>query len=319
MTEHDKNLKPTSYELVTQTLRPNQWIKSSFILAPALFTLVIFDSTFWTSLITGFFGFSFTASAIYAFNDICNRHEDRLHPIKQNRPVASGSLSVRNAAILSAMCLLIGMSLLCTLGSAIALVGMGYVVIMIAYTLILRNLVIVDVIIIAIGFVLRVLVGAFIINEPLSHWLVLCTFTIALFLGMIKRRQELAGVYPLVAADYSPIIERDFSQSNEKQTRSVLARYPPIRIIDGWINVLSGMTILCYALYTVDPQTIEKHHTGALIYTLPFVIYGVFRYQQVSSASGAGEDPAGLVINDFRLRLTVLLWVVTVGVILYFA
>ncbi|MCF7811737.1 UbiA prenyltransferase family protein [bacterium] len=319
MTEHDHNLRPSSYELVTQTLRPNQWIKNSFILAPALFTLVILDSSHWTPLLIGFFGFSFTASAIYAFNDICNRHEDRLHPIKRNRPVASESLSVKNAVFLSVICFLIGITLLCTLGQTIALVGMAYVVIMIAYSLFLRNLVIIDVIIIAIGFVLRVLIGAFIIAEPLSHWLVLCTFTIALFLGMIKRRQELVGVYPLVTADYSPAHERESDQSNEKQTRSVLAKYPPIRIIDGWINVLSGMTILCYALYTVDPHTIEKHHTGALIYTLPFVIYGVFRYQQVSSASGAGEDPAGLVINDLRLRLTVLLWVVTVGVILYFA
>ncbi|NQU04729.1 MAG: UbiA prenyltransferase family protein, partial [Calditrichaeota bacterium] len=309
MTVHDNNLKPTSYELITQTLRPNQWIKSSFILAPALFTLAIVDSTHWISLLIGFFGFSLTASAIYAFNDICNRHEDRLHPVKTNRPVASGSLSVRNAAFLSTGCLLIGMTLLLMLGQVVALVGLIYVILMIAYSLYLRNLVIVDVIIIATGFVLRVLIGAIIIGEPLSHWLVLCTFTIALFLGMIKRRQELVGVYPPVLQDSTSSFEHDSGQPAENQTRSVLAKYPSIRIIDGWINVLSGMTILCYALYTVDPHTIEKHHTGALIYTLPLVIYGVFRYQQVSSISGEGEDPAGLVAKDFRLRLCVLFWV----------
>ncbi len=291
------------WRLLGGTLRPRQWVKSSFILAPALFTLKLLDPSTWPVLLAGLFGFSLVSSAVYAFNDICNRGEDRLHPDKRYRPVASGELAVWKAALLSIVSLVIGVGLLLWTDIAAVLIAAVYVVLMVAYTLYLRQLLVLDVIIVAIGFVLRVLAGALIIHEPVSHWLLLCTFTIALFLGMIKRRQEIV------------VLGAEGSGAG----RAVLAHYPDRSILDGWINVLTGMTVICYALYTVDPHTTQKHHTGALIYTLPFVLYGIFRYQQLALVGRAGEDPTKLLLSDPVIKVVVLLWAVCVGVILYLA
>jgi len=287
--------------LIWGTARPRQWIKSSFLFAPALFTLRILEPDIWLTLIAGAFGFSFIASAVYAFNDIINRAEDRIHPLKRTRPVASGELACWKAGLLSIILLLIGVFLLWLSNNQAVLFGLGYVSLMVVYTIYLRKLFLLDVIVIAIGFVLRVEAGACLINEPVSRWLLLCTFTIALFLAMIKRRQELAAL----------------SEDGMKKSRQALADYPQLSIVDGWISVLGGMTALCYALYTMDPTTIAKHHTEVLIYTFPFVLYGIFRYRTISLSGRAGEDPAALIFKDFGIKLVVLLWVVTVGVILY--
>jgi len=304
-----RNQNPGTPQLILRTLRPRQWIKSSFVLAPALFTLQILNPTQWLPLLTGVFGFSFIASAIYAFNDITNRYEDRLHLVKKHRPVAEGSLSIGTATWLSVGSVIIGIGLLYW-GCPVAIrAALTYAVLMIVYSIYLRHILILDVIIIAAGFVIRVMLGASIIIEPLSNWLLLCTFTIALFLAMIKRRQE------MVSAFDRP--EGDEADSREYPTRAVLTKYPGVSVIDGWINVLAAMTILCYALYTVDEQTIAKHNTDALIYTLPFVLYGIFRYQQLALVGRAGEDPTKLLLKDTGIKLAVLLWVITSGVILY--
>ena len=295
------------YRLITGTLRPRHWIKNSFLFAPALFTLRLFDPQVWGTLLFGFLGFSLTASAVYAFNDIFNRREDREHPVKRLRPVASGRLKVGWAAALAVVAFGAGMGLLAAAGSAAAGLGLVYVGLMLIYTLWLRKLLVVDVILVASGFVVRVMTGAAIIAEPVSHWLLLCTFTVALFLAMIKRRQEIAAAAGTVET------------GEVGAARTVLVKYPPLGVLDNWIAVLAGMTVLCYALYTVDPQTIAKHHTGALIYTTPFVLYGIFRYQQLASVGRAGEDPTGILMRDLGMKVVVLLWVGVVGVILYMA
>jgi len=300
---------PSRIALILGTLRPKHWIKSLFVLAPALFTLRILDPSSWEMLAVGIFGFSFIASGIYAFNDIANRKEDLRHSTKRFRPVASGGLSIRMAALLSVMSLGIGAAMLQWCGIKALAVGSTYMILMLMYTLVLRKLLIVDTIIIAVGFVLRVILGAFLLHEPVSHWLLLCTFTIALFLGMIKRRQEIVGATGFSAAFENPDVS----------TRSVLSKYPTVSILDGWINILAGMTVLCYALYTVDSDTVQKHHTGALIYTLPFALYGVFRYQQLAQEGRAGEDPTGLILKDVGMKVVVALWATVVGVILYLA
>lgn len=283
------------------TARPRQWIKSSFILAPALFTLDILQAEIWPSLLIGVLGFSLVASAIYTFNDIFNRHEDAGHPLKKQRPIASGDLSIPVAGVITVVFLLAGLVLLELSLPGASRYGWMYAALMIAYTLVLRRLFLVDVIVIAVGFVIRINVGAFMVQEPVSDWLVLCTFTIALFLGMIKRRQELAAI-DTEATDL---------------TRSVLADYPSVRLVDGWVQVLAGITVLCYALYTVDPATIAKHHTSKLYYTVPFVLYGIFRYQMIAVSGRKGEDPASLIIRDPGLKIVVVLWVLAVGAILY--
>lgn len=286
--------------LLWGTLRPKQWIKSSFLFAPALFTLHQLDRAIWFPLVIAALGFSLVASAVYCANDILNRNEDRLHPIKRKRPVASGELRIASAVTLSLICLILGFTLLLLVNTDSALIAAAYLILMLLYSIYLRQVLILDVIIIATGFVLRVIMGGQIIDQPASHWMLLCTFTIALFLGMIKRRQEIAS-----------------SDPGKGEARAVLADYPELSIVDGWINVLAGMTVLCYALYTVDPMTIAKHGTGNLIYTLPFVLYGIFRYQKLALTDSRGEDPTTLIIRDPGIRIVILLWVVTVAILLY--
>jgi len=289
------------FKALVISARPWQWVKSSFLLIPALFTLEILNQHSWLNLSAGVLGFSFVASSIYIFNDLINRKEDKDHPVKCHRPIASGALNAAPAGLFAILLVGIGLFLLLSASRSAATFGIFYVAIMILYTIFFRLLYIVDVIFIASGFVLRVEAGAALINQPVSHWLLLCTFTIALFLGMIKRRQEIAALE-----------DQAISKS-----RKVLGDYPPLPIIDGWINILAAITLICYALYTVDPATIAKHQTDNLLYTLPFALYGIFRYQKISLYGRAGEDPTKLVISDVGIRFAVILWVLAVGGILY--
>jgi len=294
--------------ILFDTTRPKQWIKNLFIFAPALFTLRILDSHLWGDLLLGFIGFSLVSSAVYTLNDIFNRAEDRLHPVKKNRPIAVGTLSIPLAVLLIAILLSAGAGLLTLVSYPAVFIALAYFALMLLYTLWFRRLMIVDVIIIGIGFVLRVETGAQIINEPTSHWIILCTFTIALFLALIKRRQEIIITTSLPD-----------DRSVPSGGRSVLSRYPNPTILDSWITVLAGMTILSYALYTVDPGTIAKHHTNMLLYTVPFVVYGIFRYHQRALTGSAGENPAQIVLTDTGIRFAVVLWVGAVGTILWIA
>jgi len=290
--------------LLWGTLRPRQWIKNSFVLAPAIFTLQILNPDIWFRLLAGVAGFCFAASAVYTVNDIFNCAEDRRHPQKKRRPIASGELTKTTGWILAFVVLLISNIFLFLSGSSVVVTVWAYIGLMLLYSIWLRRLFILDVIIIAIGFVLRVIAGAGLIHQPISHWLLLCTFTIALFLGMIKRRQEIIVMN---------------AQPDQLPGRSSLTNVQDTTLLDGWINILAGMTILCYALYTVDPATIAKHHTTSLIYTIPFVIYGIFRYQKMALIGHAGEDPASLIIRDPEIKIIVALWGLTVGILLFTA
>ncbi len=291
------------FQLLWKTSRPRQWIKSSFLFAPALFTLQILDIGLWKVLILGAVGFSLIASSVYTFNDIINLREDKNHPQKRSRPLASGTLSIRAAALYAVFLLISGSFLLYQTNLTAFYFGLSYFALMFAYTIYLRRLFLIDVIIIAIGFVLRVETGASLINEPVSRWILLCTFTIALFLVLIKRREEI----------------QTLNRMGIECTREVLNQYPELSIVDNWISVIGGMAILSYALYTLDAVTIAKHNTSNLIYTFPFVIYGIFRYRTISLRDLYGEDPAELILKDFGIKTTIVLWVTTVGLILFFA
>ncbi|MFH0766013.1 MAG: UbiA prenyltransferase family protein [Calditrichota bacterium] len=289
--------------LLWGTLRPRQWIKNTFVLAPAIFTLQILNPEIWLRLFTGAAGFCLAASAVYTINDIINCEEDRRHPLKKRRPIASGEVAKTTGWIL-AIVVLFGSSLfLFFSGESVLLTVWVYVGLMILYSLFLRRLFILDVIIIAVGFVLRVIAGAELIQEPISHWLLLCTFTIALFLGMIKRRQEIVVM----------------NANSDQLGRSALTSYQDTALVDGWINIFAGMTILCYALYTVDPATRANHQTTTLMYTIPCVIYGISRYQKLALIGHAGEDPASLIIRDPGIKIVIGLWVLTVGGLLIMA
>lgn len=284
---------------ILRSFRLRQWVKSGFILAPALFTLQILNSDLWGKLLLTVLGFSLTSSAVYVFNDLMNSAEDRQHPTKRFRPIASGNLGTMPAIWGMSLAFTIGIALLFTASRGGAFVGLVYFVMMVLYSVWLRRMLIIDIVIIAMGFVLRVILGTVLIHESLSHWMLLCTFTIALFLGLVKRRQEIAAV-----------------ENNDLSSRKVLQTYPLTHVIDSWITVLTSMTLIFYSLYTVDPQTVAKHHTNALIYTLPLVLYGIFRYQKLAINDRAGEDPTALVVRDMGLKVTVLLWIIAVAAIL---
>ncbi len=290
------------FKNIIRSYRLRQWVKSGFILAPALFTLHFLEPKTWAHLILSVLGFSLVSSAVYIFNDLTNRDEDRLHPTKKTRPIASGNLQTLPAFFGLILALIVGMILLVVASGKGAIIGGSYFLLMVLYSIWLRRVPIVDIIIVAVGFVMRVILGSIIINEPLSHWMLLCTFTIALYLGLVKRRQEIAAM-----------------DQSDNSGRKVLVSYPLLSVIDSWITVLTAMTLIFYALYTVDPRTVEKHHTSALIYTLPLVLYGIFRYQKLAVNDRAGEDPAALVVRDGGIKITVVLWVVAVASILTLA
>jgi 4-hydroxybenzoate polyprenyltransferase len=277
-----------------QAIRPKQWLKNAFVFAPLLFGKAFLDAhKVWLGL-TAFALFCATASAVYLLNDIMDVERDRAHPTKKDRPIASGRLPIPAAIVLG---LLLGGGAL-----AVAFLRMPdlatvlavYVVINIGYSLGLKHVVIIDIFAIAIGFVLRVFGGAVAIEVEASRWLLTCTIFISLFLAACKRRGEITLVGDSVA------------------TRAVLRSYS-IGYVDQIINLAAAGTVMTYALYTLDPITIAKLHTHDLIFTLPFVIYGVLRYMHIVQHKGSlGGSPTEALLKDRWILVTVLGYVAIV-------
>lgn len=259
----------------------------------------LFDMHILLRSIAGFFLFSLIASSIYILNDIVDADVDRSHPIKKARPIASDALSVRFAAIAVVVLfvLTIGLSLLVHRNFAFILIG--YFVLNVVYSYVLKRAVIIDVMTIAASFVLRIVAGAIIIDVPISEWLLICTSLLALFLGFSKRRHEIT------------ILEQDAHVH-----RPVLLEYSTY-FLDQMISLVTASTLICYILYTVDDDTIEKFGSKALLYTAPFVLYGLFRYYYLVHQKKTGGDPSSEFISDLPLLANVILWAGAVVVILY--
>ncbi|RMG55853.1 MAG: decaprenyl-phosphate phosphoribosyltransferase [Gammaproteobacteria bacterium] len=280
---------PQGLAAVLALLRPRHWVKNLFVLAGILFGHDWFDARLWQQVVLLFFGFSFTASAVYAFNDIADRARDRNHPRKRLRPVASGALSVRQAGMIGVASLALGLLLSWWASpQALALVVI-YLFINLAYSGGLKHVVILDVFIIAIGFMLRILAGTIGIGIPASQWLLVCGFMLTLFLGFAKRQAELMAL------------------GEGQDHRQVLEEYTP-QLLDLMLGVTAAATIMAYSLYTLSPQTVQAHGTSALIYTVPFVAYGIFRHLYLLHRRGRGDDPALDLLRDPQMLLTVLAW-----------
>jgi 4-hydroxybenzoate polyprenyltransferase len=269
-----------------QAFRPRQWIKNGFVFAPLLFGRVFLVREKVELAVAAFALFCAMASAIYVLNDIMDFERDRAHPTKRTRPIASGKLPLPVAAVAS---FVLGAGALA--GAWLRVPGFMtilaiYAAINIGYSLGLKHVVIVDIFAIAIGFVLRVFGGAVAIDIEASRWLLTCTIFISLFLAACKRRGEMTLVGESTA------------------TRAVLASYS-IGFIDQIINLSATATILTYALYTLDPVTIAKIGTRDLIYTLPFVIYGVLKYMHIVQHKGGGGSPTEALLRDRTILLTV--------------
>ena len=279
--------------------RPQQWTKNLIIFAPLIFSQSLFDIPLFLKTGAAFLVFCFLSGALYVFNDIRDLEEDRRHPLKSKRPLASGRIT--RAQAWTEMFLLLAVSLTGAffLGKNVFLMAFFYLVLQIAYSYYLKHVVILDVFVIAAGFILRVEAGGMAIEVSISPWLLICTLLLALFLAMSKRRHELI------------LLEGDASEH-----RPILQEYSPY-LLDQMIAVVTASTVIAYCLYTISQETIAKFGTHELIYTVPFVIYGIFRYLYLVHRKSGGGTPEYLILTDRPLLLDILFWIGTAAVIIY--
>ena len=275
-------------------LRPHQWIKNLFVFAGLFFAHAWYDSTLVESVILAFIAFCLMSSSVYIYNDLIDCPGDKLHPIKKHRPLASQKTSLKTAIILAILLFLSSLILSLISSYQVAMIIFSYFCLNIIYTHYLKHIVILDVFAISAGFMLRILAGTIGVNIPPSPWLMFCGLMITLFLGFTKRRAE---GFVLQATDFA--------------SRKVLREYNTI-FLDKMIGITASCSIIGYGLYTLSPDTIRVHHTANLIYTIPFVIYGIFRYLYLlhqKTAQSMGEDTSKDLLTDMPLMITVLLWV----------
>ncbi|MDX1501004.1 MAG: decaprenyl-phosphate phosphoribosyltransferase [Thermoanaerobaculia bacterium] len=284
---------------VARLLRPSHWVKNVFVLAPLVFAEKLTDPASLTSALLAFLVFCGASSTVYVFNDILDREEDRRHPLKRHRPVASGAVPVPAAAALAALLAAGSLAGALLASPAVAAVAAVYLLLNLAYSARLKHVVILDVMIISLGFLLRVLAGAEAIRVELSAWLLLCTLFLSLFLAFSKRRHELILLNEAAAGQ-----------------RPVLSHYSPA-FLDQMTNVVTASTVIAYALYCVAPETVARFGTGALVYTVPFVLFGVFRYLYLIYQTRSPRNPTEAVLSDLPSLANLLLWVFAVTAIVY--
>jgi 4-hydroxybenzoate polyprenyltransferase len=280
------------------SLRPRQWVKNLFVFAGVIFSQQLLTPRVWPAL-AAFAIFCGLSGAIYLFNDVADVDNDRLHESKRRRPVASGALPI-GAAIGFGVLLLAGcLAAAFRLSPAFGLVALFYGALLTAYSLWLKHLVILDVLTVAVGFVLRAVAGAVAVDVEISGWLLICTILIALFLALGKRRHEYRSLTGDAAAH-----------------RPILAEYSE-GFLDQMISVVTASTVTTYALYTMSPETVAKFHTRLLPLTLPFVLYGIFRYLYLLYRRDLGGNPSDLLVTDRGLLLDALLWMLATLAIIY--
>ncbi len=283
---------------VVVSLRPRQWVKNLFVFAGLIFSQNLFTPLFWPAL-GAFAIFCGLSGAVYLVNDVADAEKDRLHPVKRRRPVASGALSVAAAAALGGALLVVSLVAAFALSGRFGLVALAYAVLLTAYSIWLKHVVILDVLTVAVGFVLRAVGGAAAIDVEISGWLIICTILIALFLALGKRRHEYRALKGGAAAH-----------------RPILAEYSE-SFLDQMVAVVTASTVTAYALYTMSPETVAKFHTRLLPLTLPFVLYGIFRYLYLLYRREQGGNPSDLMLNDRALLVNTVLWMLAVLAIVY--
>jgi len=282
------------------SFRPKQWIKNLFIFAALIFSANLLNLSLFLNVLKTFFLFCALSSSIYLINDLFDLKQDKIHPEKRKRPLASGKLKPTLALATAIFLALFSISTSFWISLELGLLFITYFLLFVLYSFILKRLAILDIFIIAVGFVLRVMVGALAISVSLSHWIIICTFFLALFLGFAKRRHEL-----IVLGD------------NHSSHRTSLSDYS-LHFIDQMISVTTASVVISYALYTVSPETIEHFGTDKMFYTIPFVLYGIFRYLYLVYKRKEGGSPTEALLTDKALAADVFLWVLAVLVILYF-
>ncbi len=236
---------------------------------------------------------------MYIINDILDKKQDLCHPKKKERPIASGKVSLLEGYIFSFILFILSIFIASPLPQTFFLILLTYLFLQVFYSLKLKTMVLIDVISISFGFILRVLAGGVAIEVPISSWLLICTFFLSLFLAFCKRRSE---------------IEIEGFENH----RVVLEAYSK-DFLDHLISISAGITVLCYALYIISPETYEKFHSPYLILTLPFGVYGIYRYLYLVHIKGYGEDPSSIIFKDMPFFLNILLWLLIFFIILYWS
>ena len=281
------------------SLRPGQWTKNLLVFAALVFAEKLFDVKAIALSVAAFVIFCALSGVVYLINDIADRHSDREHPLKRRRPIASGAVPVPIAAAAAAIIGVAALAAAFAFGWSLGAVAAGYVALQALYSGPLKHIVIIDVLALSIGFVLRAAAGAVAIDVRISHWLFVCTILLAMFLALAKRRHELV----LLAAGAA-------------SHRPILGEYSPY-LLDQMIGVMTASTLIAYIFYTISPETAEKFGTDLLGLTIPFPLYGIFRYLYLVHRREGGGSPAELLINDRPLLACVMLWVAAVVVIIY--
>jgi 4-hydroxybenzoate polyprenyltransferase len=271
-------------------MRPRQWVKNCFVFMGILFANAWQDRQIVRQVLMAAVAFSLVASAVYILNDLLDRAEDANHPLKKRRPIAAGTVATGSAVILMVLLWLPGLVLGYLVSVQVLIILTIYTIINVGYSLGLKQIVLLDVFILASGFMLRILAGTTGVGIAPSQWLLLCGLMVALFLGFAKRRAELYA-----SAEGSP------------GDRKVLASYQPV-FLDKLIVITSTCVILTYSLYTMSEKTIKVHHTESLIYTVPFVMYGIFRYIYSLHNQKVGTDPALELFRDYHILASIVGW-----------
>ncbi|MCS7250336.1 MAG: decaprenyl-phosphate phosphoribosyltransferase [candidate division WOR-3 bacterium] len=290
-------MKSTYYFFLS--LRPHQWLKNILIFAGLIFAQKLFNISLLLKTVFAFLLFSFASGSLYILNDIKDYEKDKLHPEKKKRPIASGLINKKIAFIFAIILLILSLIFSYILSPSFFWVLVFYIVLFIFYTLYLKDIVILDVIVVSIGFLLRAWAGTILINVSLSEWLFICTILLALFLALTKRKTELEML-------------------NEKAIfhRKVL-KYYSHNFLDQMISVTTASSLIAYGIYTVAPETINKFKTKSLVLTLPFVIYGIFRYLYLVYQKQFFENPDKAFIKDIPLLINIVLWFICVVFIIY--
>ena len=281
------------------SLRPHQWTKNTFVLAALIFAEKLFDPPSVIAALKAFALFCLLSGTVYLINDLVDLERDRMHPVKRQRPLASGRLSPSLAKGASVVFFLAALGGSFALGTSFGVIALTYFGLMCGYSFFLKNIVILDVLAVSFGFVLRAIAGAVAIDVAFSNWIVICTMLLALFLILNKRRHELT----LLAGDAA-------------EHRRILGEYSPY-LLDQMIAVVTASTVVSYALYTQAPETVSKFGTDRLVWTLPFVLYGIFRYLYLVHQKDEGGSPSRVLLNDRPLVIDVALWTIAVIALIY--
>jgi 4-hydroxybenzoate polyprenyltransferase len=297
--ESRREARRSNAALLATSLRPQQWAKNFLLFAGLLFGGRLLEPAAVLKAIAAFAVFCALSSAIYLVNDIWDRDADRRHPLKQKRPIASGEIGVRLAGWSAAILIAGATAAAWVLNSVFGAIATGYVLLLLLYSTTLKHIVILDVLAIAGGFVLRAVAGAVAVTVPIGSWLLVCTTLLALFLALSKRRHEL-----VLLGDGAP------------HHRRILEQYSPY-LLDQMISVVTASTLIAYTVFTLSAETAQRLGTPFLGFTVPFVLYGIFRYLYLVHQKRGGGSPAEMLLTDRPLLVCVALWAGTVVLLMY--